>query len=188
VPRVQDSVDAGRPNACNLCHLDRTLAWTAAALSRWYGTPVPPLTSEQRTVAASLLDVARGEAGVRALAAWSRGWDAARAAAPGDWMAPLLIELLDDEYSAIRYIAYRSLKQINGFSDFAYDYVAPQPARWAAQAEARKRWPGTIRSGTASATGARPELLFAPDGRFARGELERILAERPEDDEMFLAE
>jgi len=27
VPRVQDTTEAGRPNACNLCHLDKTLAW-----------------------------------------------------------------------------------------------------------------------------------------------------------------
>ena len=27
----------GRPNACNLCHLDRTLGWTEQHLVRWYG-------------------------------------------------------------------------------------------------------------------------------------------------------
>ncbi len=30
----------GRPNACNLCHLDRSLAWTAARLHEWYDTPI----------------------------------------------------------------------------------------------------------------------------------------------------
>ncbi|MCU1279395.1 MAG: hypothetical protein JWM53_2941 [bacterium] len=184
VPRVQESLEAGRPNACNLCHLDRTLAWTAAALQRWWGTPLPSLTSEQRTVAASVLDVARGEAGVRAIAAWSMGWSAARAASSGAWTAPLLIELLDDEYAAIRYIAYRSLRSLDGFADFKYDYVGAPETRWAAQREARERW---SQSGAATAP-TRPELLFADDGRFLRGELERLIVERPEDDEMFLAE
>jgi predicted CXXCH cytochrome family protein len=185
VPRVQESLASGRPNACNLCHLDRTLAWTAAALERWWGTPSPSLTAEQRTVAASVLEVARGEAGVRAIVAWSLGWSDARAASPGDWSAPLLIELLDDEYAAIRYIAYRSLRAMNGFEDFKYDYVASEESRWAAQKEARERW-SRSRGATSE---RRPELLFAPDsGRFARGELERLIAERPEDDEMFLAE
>ena len=181
VPRVEDSVDAGRPNACNLCHLDRTLAWTAAALERWYGTPTRSLTEEQRTVAASVLDVTRGEAGVRAIVAWNMGWAAARAtSAGGRWMAPFLIELLDDEYAAVRSVAFQALQKIDGFADLAFDYVAPEAQRWAAQNEARRRW-------HANEPG-RPELLFAPDGRFLRGELERLCAERREDDEMFLAE
>jgi predicted CXXCH cytochrome family protein len=183
VPRLQDSLASGRPNACNLCHLDRTLAWTANALRRWYGTPAPSLTEEQRTVSAALLDVARGEAGVRAIVAWSMGWSAARAASDGDAMAPLLIELLDDEYSAIRYIAYQPLRQISGFADFKYDYVGAPASRSAALEEARARW---TRSAAASA-GRRSELLF-DNGRFQRGELERLITERPEDDEMFLAE
>ena len=28
-PTVESSLTTGRPNACNLCHLDRTLDWTA---------------------------------------------------------------------------------------------------------------------------------------------------------------
>ena len=119
VPRVQDSVDAGRPNACNLCHLDRTLGWAAAALERWWGVKPPPLSDEARTVPAAVLDVARGDAGRRALAAWAMGWAPARAASGGDWIAPVLIELLDDDYAAVRYIAYRSLRAISGFADFA---------------------------------------------------------------------
>ncbi|HEX6835392.1 MAG TPA: cytochrome c3 family protein, partial [Polyangia bacterium] len=184
VPRVQATLDTGRPNACNLCHLDRTLAWTAAALARWYGTPEPRLSDEQRTVAASLLDVTRGEAGVRALTAWSLGWSAAQAASARDWMAPLLVELLGDEYPAVRYVAYRSLRTLFGFEDFRYDYVAPEEARFAAQKEARERW-SRMRPAPAS---RRAELLFEPDGRFAAGELERLEAERRDDDEMFLAE
>jgi predicted CXXCH cytochrome family protein len=182
VPRVQASLDTGRPNACNLCHLDRTLAWTSAALQRWYGTTPPRLSDEQRTVAASVLEVARGEAGVRVLIAWSMGWPAARAASSSAWMAPYLIELLDDEYAAIRYVAARSLRALPGFEDFRYDYVAPEPARWAAQKDARQRL-----SRVAQTTGG-AELLYDAGGRFERGELERLMTERREDDEMFLAE
>jgi predicted CXXCH cytochrome family protein len=179
VPRVQESLETERPNACNLCHLDRTLAWTASALQRWFGTPVPPLNSDQRTVAASVLDVTRGEAGVRALTAWSMGWSAAQTASGSDWMAPFLIELLDDEYPAIRFIAFQSLRRIKGFSDFKYDYVGSEESRWAAQAAARQR---------AVTPTSRAELLFGTDGHFLRGELERLMAGRREDDEMFLAE
>ncbi len=31
-PTVAAGVYAGRPNACNLCHLDQTLAWAAERL------------------------------------------------------------------------------------------------------------------------------------------------------------
>jgi hypothetical protein len=156
----------------------------AAALQRWYGTPIPSLTSEQRTLAAALVDVARGDAGVRALTAWSMGWSAAQSASASDWLAPLLIELLDDDYAAIRYVAYHSLLRINGFADLQYDYVAGGEARWAAQREARERWARAPHA--AVPAGVAP--LFERDGRFLRGELERLIAERPEDDEMFLAE
>jgi hypothetical protein len=39
-PSVAESVDSGRPNACNLCHLDKSLAWTEAALARRPGPSV----------------------------------------------------------------------------------------------------------------------------------------------------
>ena len=185
-PRVQDDVEAARPNACNLCHLDRTLAWTAEALTRLCGTPSPSLTAEQRTVAASLLALTRGDAGTRAIVAWNMGWPAARAASGGGaWLAPHLVELLDDSYSAVRYNAIRSLRAISGFGDIAYDYVAPEDARWAAQRSARAR---VSQSGAAVPTERRATLLFDADGRFERGERERLAAERDEDDQMFLAE
>jgi predicted CXXCH cytochrome family protein len=186
VPRVADTVATGRPNACNLCHADRPLGWTATALQRWYGTAAPSLTPEQRTLAASLVEVARGDAGVRALWAWSLGWAPARAVAGGGGNAAaltaLLIELLDDDYAAVRAIAARSLGAWDGFGDWRFDYVAPREARWAAQAEARRR------AARLNGQAARPALLIDDDGRFARGELERLMAGRDDDDQMFLAE
>src|SRR6185369_8759487 len=105
IPRVQDDVDAGRPNACNLCHLDRTLAWTADALARWWGTPAPTLDADQRGTAAGALYIARGEAGVRAIAADAAGGHPAMAPSMAPSMAPFLVELLDDDYSAVRHTA-----------------------------------------------------------------------------------
>ncbi len=164
IPRVQDDVDAGRPNACNLCHLDRTLAWAADALARLWGTPAPTLDRDERTIAAGALYVARGEAGVRAIAAFHMSTGAA-------WMAPYLIELLDDDYSAIRYNAIRSLRNISGFADLKYDYVGSEEARWAAQREARARLAN-----------------FGIQIPYLRGEFERLAAKRDETDQMFLAE
>jgi predicted CXXCH cytochrome family protein len=37
VPRPDESVALGTPNACNACHADRDAAWARAAVERWYG-------------------------------------------------------------------------------------------------------------------------------------------------------
>ncbi len=70
-PRGTDSVPpTGRPNACNLCHLDQTLAWTQKHLEDWYD--IKPVTEPAafKDVAASLVWLIQGDAGQRAL---SRG-------------------------------------------------------------------------------------------------------------------
>src|SRR5205814_6078040 len=50
-PSVQSTIETGRANACNLCHLDKTLGWTADALETWYGTARPALGHDEETVA-----------------------------------------------------------------------------------------------------------------------------------------
>ncbi len=37
IPRPDLSVKLGTPNACNDCHADKSAAWAAAAIERWYG-------------------------------------------------------------------------------------------------------------------------------------------------------
>jgi len=108
-PSVQESVTTGRPNACNLCHLDRTLAWTGEKLERFYGIAPPELGEEERTIAAGVLWAVRGDSGQRALSVWSMGWDPARAASGTDWMTPFLLVALRDPYSAVRMIAQRTI-------------------------------------------------------------------------------
>ena len=139
-PRVDVELATGRPNACNACHLDRTLAWTAGRLAEWYGTPVPELPPQHHAVAASVLAVLSGDAGQRALAAWSFGWQPAREASGTGWMAPHLAPLLDDPYQAVRYIAARSLHSLPGFERFDYDFLAPQVERRLAVRAALERW------------------------------------------------
>jgi len=114
-PSVQASLDTGRPNACNLCHLDRTLAWTADALNQWYGTPKPALDDDQQRVAASLLWLLRGDAGQRAIVAQSMGWTPAQRASGSGWLVPYLALLQKDTYDAVRYIATRSRQTLPEF-------------------------------------------------------------------------
>jgi predicted CXXCH cytochrome family protein len=135
IPRVTNVVSNARPNACNLCHLDKTLAWSAEHLERWYSMDTPLLDNEERTVAGSLLWSLRGDAGQRAIAAWHFGWQPALGASGDRWMVPALAALLEDPYAAVRWLAYISLRRQQGFADFAYDFDAPRQQR----AEARDR-------------------------------------------------
>jgi formate-dependent nitrite reductase cytochrome c552 subunit len=114
-PSVQVTLETGRPNACNLCHLDKTLDWTAGYLERWYGTTKPPLGDDERSVAASLLSLLKGDAGQRAIVAQSMGWAPAQEASGTGWLAPYLALLSKDAYDAVRYIATRSMTTLPAF-------------------------------------------------------------------------
>src|SRR5205823_2491003 len=103
--------------------------WTSEKLEQWYGTPQAPLGPDEKTVAASLLWLLRGDAGQRALVAWSMGWKPAQEVAGTSWMPPYLSLLLDDPYDAVRFIAGRSLRSLPAFAEFSSDPVASRPQR-----------------------------------------------------------
>jgi hypothetical protein len=171
-PSVKATVDTGRPNACNLCHLDKTLAWTSDALTRWYGAAASPLPDEDRTVAASLLILLKGDAGQRAIVAQSMGWLPAQQASGGNWMAPYLALLLTDSYDAVRYIAGRSLRTLPGLEPFEYDFVARPDVRAEARIRALRLWR------PARTPRSEPELLLNADGTFNAVLIDRLLRER----------
>ena len=175
-PSVAESIESGRPNACNLCHLDKTLAWTGDALARLYGpTPVAaPLAGDDRTIAASLLWLLRGDAGQRAIAAQAMGWEPARRVSGTDWMAPHLASLLDDSYDSVRFIASRSLATLPGFDAFPYDFVAPPAERHQAQLRTMSQWDRT--RGGSRRTDA--QLLFNSQGSVDVNAVLRLLKER----------
>ena len=139
-PTVYSSVETGRPNACNQCHLNKTLLWSAEYLERWYELLPPDLTEDEQSVAASVLWLLAGDAGQRALMAWSMGWKPAQEASGTDWMTPFLSPLLDDPYQAVRQIAYRSLRSLPGNEDFVYDFLAQPGERREAAGRALDRW------------------------------------------------
>ena len=137
-PNVAAQLRSGRPQACNLCHLDKTLAWTADQLHEWYGQPVPPLSEQQESVSAMVLDVLSGDAGQRAIASWHMGWEPALETAGREWIAPCLLERLNDPYPAVRYNAIRSLRKLPGFHNFEFDFSTVADADlWR---EGRKLW------------------------------------------------
>ena len=140
IPSVQASVKTGRPNACNLCHLDQTMDWSAGHLEEWYDIARPELDEDQQQVAASILWLLKGDAGQRALMAWAMGWTPAREASGEDWMASYLGQLLVDPYDAVRFIAERSLRRLEPYGSLEYDFLGAEDQRQAALQRVRQTW------------------------------------------------
>lgn len=162
-PTVVESTSTGRPNACNLCHLDRTLGWTSKTMTSWYGTAETALSDDQQQVAASLLWLLEGDAGQRAIVSRAMAWPAAQRASGTDWMAPYLAQLLDDPYDAIRLGAATALLGLPGFSELPFDAAAAPAERRRMQLRVMAAW-DRVRQGSARTS---PELLMT-----SRGELD----------------
>jgi hypothetical protein len=174
-PSVAVSLSTGRPNACNLCHLDKTLKWASDALQKLYGIPAPVLTEDDKEIAASLLLLLGGDAGQRAVVAQSMGWPPAQKASGSEWMAPYLAQLLDDPYEALRFIVYRSLRLTPGFDDFVYDFTATHPQRVVGANRAMDNWRMTRdRLGRL----ANPELLLDASGSVRLDVVNRLVQGR----------
>jgi hypothetical protein len=173
-PSVAESSEVGRPNASNLCHLDKTLEWTSNALARSYGQPPATLTDEEKSTAASLLWLLRGDAGQRAIAAQAMAWQPAQRTSGTDWMAPHLANLLDDPYDAVRFIGGRTLRTLPEFGTFAYDFVAPQSQRYQAQLQTMRLWDQKrVRPGPTNS-----HLLFTGEGKVDVGRVLALLKQR----------
>jgi len=183
-PSAQESVTYGRPNACNLCHLDQTLAWTAQKLHAWYNEPVPNLSQDDQTIAAAVQWIVKGDAGQRALIAWGLGWEPAQKIADRGWFYPYLIYSLTDPYAAVRFDAWKSLQTLPGFANFSFDYTAAEGVLSEASARAYEKWLREVRSPNAT---YRPETLLDSDGRLQRDILQRLRIER-DDKPIILAE
>ncbi len=112
-PSARNTMDTGRPNACNLCHLDRSLAWTADRLAAWYGAPAVAVDERRKDVAEGVFGALAGDAAVRVIVADALGSPEAIAATGRAWQAPLLAELARDPYAAVRFVAERSQKAVD---------------------------------------------------------------------------
>lgn len=128
-PSVELGVKTGRPDACNNCHLDKTLAWTAEHLDDWYGIETRELDPVRQSVPASLLWVLAGDAAQRSLITWHMGLDEAREASGYHWMTPVLAQLLVDPYDGVRFNAVKALKKHPALAGLEVDYLADEAER-----------------------------------------------------------
>ena len=173
-PSAAETVQTGRPNACNLCHLDETMAWTAEHLDAWYGISPPDLSDDDREIAASLLWMLKGDAGLRALTAWNMGWRPAQHASGTGWMVPHLAELLNDPYDAVRLIAYRSLRSLPGYDTFEFDFLADRDNRITTTLPVIQAW----HQSNLSRERRDPELLFDAEGALRVDVMKRLFSQR----------
>jgi hypothetical protein len=174
-PDLAGSVKNGVPNACNLCHLDKTLAWTQDHLVDWYGYKRHMLSVEQQKVSVVLLWMLKGDAAQRVIAAWHAGWKPAQEVSGSDWLAPFVARLIEDPYGVVRYVAGRSLATLPNFEKFQFDFLAP-PEKLAIQSKALVRDWQEKQHGPTSRTG--PQVLISKDGKVAEPAVEWLLQHR----------
>lgn len=185
VPSVDVSSTYQKPNACNQCHLDQTLAWTAEHLEKRYQIQSEPLSEEHHKTAASILWLTHGDAALRAITAWTYGWDVARQVSGDEWMAPPLAYTLDDPYSAVRYIAGATLEKIGSSSDNGYDYVAQPAERRAIRDQVLQSWNNQQRDLPEDRGG---RCLLLPGGELDQARLLELLQKRDDSEQTWLPE
>lgn len=174
-PSAAVSLATGRPNACNLCHLDQTLAWTAERLADWYDQPLPQFDDRQQTISAALLWLFEGNSIQRVLLAWMAGWRPATEASEGQWLVPHLAQLLNDPSPAIRLVAYRSIRSLAPELVDDYDFVAPESDRAISQRRIFDWWRQLPEGQKPKAAG---RLLLDADGGLLTEKIEQLLRER----------
>ena len=162
-PNVHESLDHGRPNACNLCHLDQTLSWTANKLKEWYLQPVPELSEDNKTISTAVQWLVKGDAGQRALLAWGMGWEPAQKASGRDWLYPFLSYSLLDPYAAVRFDAWKSLQTLPGFADFQFTCSADADALGEAVRQSYQKWWKEVRPANRNFDA---KTVLDPDGHF----------------------
>ena len=171
-PGSRSFVESGRPNACNLCHLDQTLSWTVDHLREWYGQPDVPLDNDSKTIAASILWLLKGDAAQRTISVWSTGWNPAKAVSRNDWQIPYVAELLADPYAAIRFMSARALESLNADLNSSYNFVGTAEEWTSERDRVIKAWQ---RTKTAQNPERHKRLLLDPNGIPKRNEVDRLI-------------
>ena len=175
-PRVATSLATGRPNACNLCHLDRSLGWSADRLAEWYGDARPSLDADQEKVAAAVLWALEGDAGQRALMAAALAWPPARATSGTGWMPYLASTLLLDPYDAVRWIALRALRLEPRYAAFELDFFQElEDQRNHVRETVLSDW---LRDGLHASPEQRAAVLVREDGKLDEETFRRLYSRR----------
>jgi len=128
-PTMPEMIEAGHPNACNLCHLDEPIDWTLQALSKWYGSRFRKSRIAQsypdRTAPTGQNWLTHADEFVRLVAADAASRQNAR------WALPQIIEQLDDPYLLNRQFALMAIERMLDIrlSESGYQFYMTQAER-----------------------------------------------------------
>jgi len=109
-------------------------------MQQWYGIDSGELNEDAKTYPAALTWLLKGDAVQRAVTADAFRWDAAKQASGDHWQAPFLAYLLKDPYSAVRAVAFKSLRELPGYGRLKYDFTADRASRDRVFGEAMQIW------------------------------------------------
>jgi predicted CXXCH cytochrome family protein len=111
VPRPELTATESVPNACTLCHLDKSVNWAIRESKRlwpdWYRN-VEPSADAQFEMAEGPRMLFAGDALTRALAAEAMGGEGMMKP-DAQWAAPFLVEAFTDNYPIVRFFAANGL-------------------------------------------------------------------------------
>lgn len=179
VPHLADSLDTGKPHACNLCHLDKPLGWTQSELAKWPGVKKPhrPLTREEKEVSSAVLLLARGDARSRVMVAGAFANPEAQRAGGTDWYGPVLSRMMETErFPAVRYLAHRGLRAVHGEAAAGpFDYLGTAAQRKRQLHDLRRRF-------DAKPLSPRPGLPLTAAGAVDEAALKRLMGQRHDPD------
>ncbi len=175
-PNIAADLASGRPNACNLCHIDQTLTWTSSHLQNWYQQPKSEIPGDLAATPHLVNLALTGDAGQRALAAWHLSWPPALSASSTNFIPLILAQLLDDPYAAVRCVAERSAHATGAALSEGYDFTVDPRSRGPVREQLWNAWehtPSKLRNTNES-------ILLTPDGQIDRTRFETLLQQRNE--------
>ena len=109
-PTQADMIHKNHPNACNLCHLGKSIDWTLDQLKTWYGRTYDEQQISQnylkRSSAVGLGWLTQNHPATRLVAASAAAGQGAK------WAIPELVSLLDDEYLMNRQFSQLALEKL----------------------------------------------------------------------------
>jgi predicted CXXCH cytochrome family protein len=130
VPDPRLTATQSVPNACNQCHLDKSVNWaineSKRLWPRWYAA-LQPVEDPAYDIAEGPRSLFSGDALARALAAEAMGGGGPMKIDP-QWAGPYLTEALADNYPIVRFFAANGLAR-GPWLIAKPDYLAPPAAR-----------------------------------------------------------
>ncbi|MFK7992410.1 MAG: multiheme c-type cytochrome [Sandaracinaceae bacterium] len=140
-----------RPDACSLCHADRSPRWIAAGYGRLYGEPV----AGEDGAPQARVDAIAGDPVMRAVSMEALGrLDGLRSETARRERTGIVLDAMDrDRYPAVRRIAWRSLRALMPDASDDWDGYVPT-----ADVGRRRAWTEAVRRRLGS------RVILPPDG------------------------